>query len=182
MLTEDMAWSMPPLASWYGGPVGGLAEIELFLRNGPLCGEWRVAAPPQHRQRPARRSAPTPGSSPSAPHIPFSLDVITLEGEKIKEVTAFVVRVADTAEGTLGGRSTRPIAGACPLGLSSVAALPDSRRLKFAVAPMSSGARASPTHMNATETITQTPKPNNLRPPTPTAAAGSPSTSSARGC
>jgi hypothetical protein len=27
------------------------------------------------------------------------LDVITLEDERIKEVTAFVVRVADTAEG-----------------------------------------------------------------------------------
>ncbi len=32
-------------------------------------------------------------------HVPFSLDVITLEGDRIKEVTAFVVRPADTEDG-----------------------------------------------------------------------------------
>ena len=32
-------------------------------------------------------------------YIPFSLDVLSLEGEKIKEVTAFVVRTADTPDG-----------------------------------------------------------------------------------
>ena len=37
MLTEDVAWSMPPLASWYGG----IEEVEVFLRTKPLSGEWR---------------------------------------------------------------------------------------------------------------------------------------------
>ena len=32
-------------------------------------------------------------------HVPFSLDVLTLEGDRIKEVTAFVVRPADTPDG-----------------------------------------------------------------------------------
>jgi hypothetical protein len=32
-------------------------------------------------------------------HVPFSLDVLTLEGDQIKEVTAFVVRPADTPDG-----------------------------------------------------------------------------------
>jgi RNA polymerase sigma-70 factor, ECF subfamily len=32
-------------------------------------------------------------------HLPFSLDVLTLEGDRIKEVTAFVVRPADTPDG-----------------------------------------------------------------------------------
>ena len=35
--------------------------------------------------------------------------MITLDGEKIKEVTAFVVRVADTRMAILSGPSTRPI-------------------------------------------------------------------------
>jgi hypothetical protein len=32
-------------------------------------------------------------------HVPSSLDVLSLEGEKIKEITAFVVRTADTPDG-----------------------------------------------------------------------------------
>jgi hypothetical protein len=32
-------------------------------------------------------------------HIPFSLDVLTLAGDRIEEVTAFVVRPADIADG-----------------------------------------------------------------------------------
>ena len=49
MLTEDIAWSMPPLASWYGG----IDEVEVFLRHGrsPASGAGATA---RHRQRPAR--------------------------------------------------------------------------------------------------------------------------------
>jgi len=32
-------------------------------------------------------------------HVPFSLDVLTPEGDRIREVTAFVVRPADTEDG-----------------------------------------------------------------------------------
>ncbi len=98
MLTADMAWSMPPLASWYGGPVGGLAEIETFLRNGPLSGEWHW----QHRPTTANGQLAVGTYTwfePAAAYLPFSLDVITLEGEQIKDVTAFVVRVANTPDG-----------------------------------------------------------------------------------
>jgi RNA polymerase sigma-70 factor (ECF subfamily) len=91
---EDAAWSMPPLASWYGG----LAEIEVFLRRGPLSGEWRW------RHRPARANGGLAVGTytwveAERAHIPFSLDVLSLEGEKIKEVTAFVVRPANTPDG-----------------------------------------------------------------------------------
>ncbi|HEU5106387.1 MAG TPA: sigma-70 family RNA polymerase sigma factor [Solirubrobacterales bacterium] len=37
MLSDDVAWSMPPLASWYGG----IDEVEVFLRTKPMSGEWR---------------------------------------------------------------------------------------------------------------------------------------------
>ena len=36
MLTEDVTWSMPPLASWYEG----ISAVEAFLRNGPMSGQW----------------------------------------------------------------------------------------------------------------------------------------------
>jgi RNA polymerase sigma-70 factor (ECF subfamily) len=94
LAAEDAAWSMPPLASWYGG----LAEIEIFLRRGPLSGDWRW------RHRPAVANGQLAVGTYTwiegeQTHIPFSLDVLTLEGEKIKEITAFVVRPADTPDG-----------------------------------------------------------------------------------
>jgi RNA polymerase sigma-70 factor (ECF subfamily) len=95
MLAEDdAAWSMPPLASWYGG----LAEIEIFLRRGPLSGDWRW------RHMPGRANGQLAVGTytwveAAQTHLAFSLDVLTLDGERIKEITAFVVRTADTPDG-----------------------------------------------------------------------------------
>ena len=94
MLTEDVAWSMPPLASWYGG----IEEVEVFLRAKPLSGEWRW------RHRPAIANGQLAVGTYTwmegeKTHLPFSLDVIALKGDRIKEVTAFVVRPADTPDG-----------------------------------------------------------------------------------
>ena len=94
LAAEDAAWSMPPLASWYGG----LTEIEVFLRNGPLTGEW------DWRHLPARANGGLAVGTytwieAERAHVAFSLDVISLEGERIKEITAFVVRPADTPDG-----------------------------------------------------------------------------------
>ncbi len=94
MLTEDVAWSMPPLASWYGG----IESVEVFLRNGPLSGDWRW------RHAPGRSNGQLAVGTytwieAERSHLPFSLDVLTMEEDRIKEVTAFVVRVADTPDG-----------------------------------------------------------------------------------
>lgn len=94
MLTEDVAWSMPPLASWYGG----IDEVARWLAVAPLSGEWRW------RHRPGRANGQLAVGTytwvePAGTHLPFSLDVLTLDGERISEVTAFVVRVADTPDG-----------------------------------------------------------------------------------
>jgi RNA polymerase sigma-70 factor, ECF subfamily len=94
MLTADVAWSMPPLASWYGG----IEEVEVFLRTKPLSGEWRW------RHAPARANGQLAVGTytwieDQDTHVPFSLDVLTLDGDRIKEVTAFVVRPADTPDG-----------------------------------------------------------------------------------
>jgi RNA polymerase sigma-70 factor (ECF subfamily) len=94
MLTEDVAWSMPPLASWYGG----IEEVEVFLRTKPLSGEWRW----RHHSTIANGQLAVGTYTwieQEKAHIPFSLDVLTLDGERIKEVTAFVVRPADTEDG-----------------------------------------------------------------------------------
>src|SRR6476620_3305296 len=77
MLTEDVAWSMPPLASWYGG----IESVEVFLRNGPLSGEWRWRHAPGHANGQLAVGTYT-WIEAERTHLPFSLDVLTLEGER----------------------------------------------------------------------------------------------------
>jgi RNA polymerase sigma-70 factor, ECF subfamily len=91
MLTEDATWSMPPLASWFGGSLDAVAE---FLRLGPLSGEWDW----RHRATTAN-GQPAIGAysfdPESGAYLPFALDVLTLRGDRIAEVTAFITRSAD---------------------------------------------------------------------------------------
>src|SRR3954449_8759717 len=93
MLAEDAAWSMPPLPTWFGGPDG----ITGFLRNGPLSGEWRWRHVPARANAQAAIAAYTWSDEESA-YLPFALDVLTFEGDRIKEVTAFITRMADSDE------------------------------------------------------------------------------------
>jgi RNA polymerase sigma-70 factor, ECF subfamily len=94
MLTEDVAWSMPPLASWYGG----IEEVEVFLRTKPLSGEWRWRHHPTIANGQLAVGTYT-WMEQEKTHVPFSLDVLTMEADRISEVTAFVVRPADTEDG-----------------------------------------------------------------------------------
>jgi RNA polymerase sigma-70 factor (ECF subfamily) len=94
MLTAEAAWSMPPLASWYGG----LDEVEVFLRNGPLNGEWRWRHHPGTANGQLAVGTYT-WIEADRTHQPFSLDVLTLDGDRIKEVTAFIVRLTDVPDG-----------------------------------------------------------------------------------
>jgi RNA polymerase sigma-70 factor (ECF subfamily) len=87
MLAEDAAWSMPPAASWYRG----LDDLEVFLAMGPLSGEWRWRRLPAHANGQPAVAAYTWVDEEGA-YLPFALDVLTLEGERIKEVTAFIAR------------------------------------------------------------------------------------------
>src|SRR3954471_10186713 len=89
MLAEDAAWSMPPASTWYAGD-----RLRRFLEVGPLSGAWRW------RHLPAQANGqPAIGvyswDEPQGCYLPFALDVLTLEGERIKEVTAFITRTAD---------------------------------------------------------------------------------------
>jgi RNA polymerase sigma-70 factor, ECF subfamily len=91
MLAEDAAWSMPPLPTWFGGHDG----ITGFLHNGPLSGEWRW------RHLPARVNgqaavAVYQYSEDEQAFLPFAFDVLTFEGDRIKDVTAFITRMADS--------------------------------------------------------------------------------------
>jgi RNA polymerase sigma-70 factor (ECF subfamily) len=87
MLADDAAWSMPPLAAWFSGH----EALTGFLNFGPLSGDWRW------RHLPARANGQAavgsycwhPGEQT---YLPFALDVLTLDGTRIKEITSFITR------------------------------------------------------------------------------------------
>jgi len=93
MLAEDAAWSMPPLASWYRGH----AALTEFLIRGPLSGEWRWRHLATRANGQPAVGAYTWRQEEKA-YRPFALDVLTLHGDKIKEVTAFITRSADVSD------------------------------------------------------------------------------------
>jgi len=87
LLAQDAAWSMPPLAAWFTGP----EVLPQFLRFGPLSGDWHW------RHAPAQANGqPAVGSycwyEPEQAYMPFALDVLTLDGARIKEIVSFITR------------------------------------------------------------------------------------------
>jgi RNA polymerase sigma-70 factor, ECF subfamily len=92
LLAEDAAWSMPPLPTWFGGREGIIG----FLEFGPLSGRWRWKHLPA-RVNGQAAVAVYQWDDDEATYLPFALDVLTFEGDRIKQVTAFITR---TIEGT----------------------------------------------------------------------------------
>jgi RNA polymerase sigma-70 factor, ECF subfamily len=87
MLAEDAAWSMPPLGTWYRG----LDAITVFLTRGPLSGNWRWRHLPTRANGQAAVGCYTWHAEEES-YLPFALDVLTLRGAQIEEVTAFIAR------------------------------------------------------------------------------------------
>jgi RNA polymerase sigma-70 factor (ECF subfamily) len=93
MLSEDASFSMPPLRSWFGGRDG----IATFLAGWPLSGTWRWAVVRAHAN-----GQPALGfytfNDDEQNYQPFALNVLTLRGEQISDVTAFVARSTQLPE------------------------------------------------------------------------------------
>jgi RNA polymerase sigma-70 factor (ECF subfamily) len=87
MLTEDAAFAMPPLATWFGGR----DAIEVFLAGWPLSGTWRWRV-----VRTRANGQPALGyyswDEEEQTFLPFALNVLTLRGARVQEVTAFITR------------------------------------------------------------------------------------------
>ncbi|WP_433245382.1 sigma-70 family RNA polymerase sigma factor [Streptosporangium sp. CA-135522] len=85
LLTEDVTWSMPPLAHWYHG----LEAVTDFAEQVPLtgCGSWRHVPISANGQ---------PGvgcylwNDDAGAYLGWSVNVLTLRGERIAEVTSFI--------------------------------------------------------------------------------------------
>ena len=94
MLAEEATFTMPPLASWFGGR----EEIEIFLRLSPMSGDWRWKA-----TRVQANGQPALGfyawDPDSGRYEAFALNVLSYdENGKIKDVTAFIAHTAPDAD------------------------------------------------------------------------------------
>jgi RNA polymerase sigma-70 factor (ECF subfamily) len=90
MLTEDAAFAMPPMSRWYRGRDG----IRTWLANSPLSGEWRWK-PIRARASGQEALAFYSWDEEAASYLPFALNVLTLRGDRISEVDAFITRTIE---------------------------------------------------------------------------------------
>ncbi len=89
-LSEDACFSMPPMSTWYGGP-GNRDEIHTFIGNFAIVPDWKWnAVITQANGQPA--GAFYTWDDDAGAYLPFALNVFTFDGEKISDVTAFIVR------------------------------------------------------------------------------------------
>ena len=93
MLAEDATFAMPPLATWFGGR----EEIAAFLRLSPLSGQfdWRVVRATANAQPALAFYTLDPEVGA---HVPFALNVLDFEGDRISAVTAFIARSGEDAD------------------------------------------------------------------------------------
>ena len=93
MLTEDAAFAMPPLGSWFRGR----EALRTFLAGWPLSGAWRWRIVPARANGQPALAFYTWDEDAQA-YLPFALNVLTLRGRQISDVTAFVARAAELPE------------------------------------------------------------------------------------
>jgi RNA polymerase sigma-70 factor (ECF subfamily) len=93
MLTEDATFAMPPLRTWYEGH----DDLKVFMRVGPLSGQWRW----RHVET---RASGQPAlafyswDEEEKGYLPFALNVFTLRGTLISDVTAFICRSTQSSD------------------------------------------------------------------------------------
>jgi RNA polymerase sigma-70 factor (ECF subfamily) len=92
LLTEDAVLTMPPLASWFAGR----DQVATFLRGYPMSGAWRWRHVVAHANGQPAVGCYTWDPDAGA-YRAFALDVFTLAGGRIREITAFVNRTTDVA-------------------------------------------------------------------------------------
>ena len=93
MLTEDATFAMPPLRTWFRGH----DAIAVFLAGWPLSGNWRWRVQRARANGQEALAFYTWDPDEDA-YLPFALNLLTLRGERISDVTAFVTRATERPE------------------------------------------------------------------------------------
>src|SRR5262245_476538 len=86
MLADDAAFTMPPMSRWFYGE-----GIRPWLETSSMTGEWGWRSIPVTANGQAALAFYSWDPEEEA-RVPFAINVLTFEGEKIKEVDAFIVR------------------------------------------------------------------------------------------
>ncbi len=87
MLAADATFAMPPLGTWFGGR----DDIAVFLAGSPMSGQWRWRALPV-RANGQQALAFYAWNDEANAYRRFALNVLTLRGDEIRDVTAFIAR------------------------------------------------------------------------------------------
>ena len=89
MLAEDARLTMPPVPTWYRGR----EQVAIYLGGGPLAGtrHWRLIPARANGQLAFGRYA---WNDKTQTFMPRAIDVLTLHGAQIQEITAFVTPYA----------------------------------------------------------------------------------------
>jgi len=90
MLSEDAAFTMPPLASWFSGR----EQIAAFLELSPMSGTWRWRAVLTRANGQPALGFYTWDEDEGA-FTRFALNVLSFDGEKISEIDAFIARAGE---------------------------------------------------------------------------------------
>jgi RNA polymerase sigma-70 factor, ECF subfamily len=93
MLTEDATFAMPPLATWYESRDG----IAIWAAHSPMSGAWRWRAVfTRANGQPALGFYAWDDDAEA--YLPFALNVLTLTGAQISNVTAFIARSTGSSD------------------------------------------------------------------------------------
>ena len=93
MLSEDVTFAMPPLASWFHGR----ASLTEFLAGWPMSGAWDWKAVRTSANGQPALAFYTFDEDEQA-FLPFALNVLTFRGSQISDVVAFINRATDATE------------------------------------------------------------------------------------
>jgi RNA polymerase sigma-70 factor (ECF subfamily) len=92
LLVQDATFAMPPLTTWYTPR----EAVSSWARDFSLSGAWRwKAVLTQANAQPAL--AFYAWDEPREAYFPFALNILTLRGHLVSDVTAFIVRATDVA-------------------------------------------------------------------------------------
>jgi RNA polymerase sigma-70 factor (ECF subfamily) len=93
LLTEEANFTMPPLATWYHGR----EQIRTWARLAPMSGAWRWRTILTRANGQPALAFYAWDEADSA-YLPFALNVLTLSGRQISDVTAFIVRSTESPD------------------------------------------------------------------------------------
>lgn len=93
LLADEATFAMPPLATWYAGRDG----IRTWAAASSMSGDWRWRTVRTHSNGQPAIGFYAWDESAQA-YLPFALNVLTFEGARVSNVTAFIARSIESED------------------------------------------------------------------------------------